>query len=210
MLGKVELFGINWLRLLVCGLLTELGVIFLAVPFTMLKDTYIRERQLVARSLGEKNLEQVEKKSSAWFRRYLVDTGILEGSYAICNRQGRDRFDDRGFSGWFANRLDVFWMAVRQVFFRFQTVGIWLPCVPVMLLPVMGDSYCQRQIRKYRFTPASPLIYGYTRKFIAFSLLVLTATPFFPLTIPPLIFPVLLGLGGLALWLEVAYTHKRV
>ena len=186
-----------------------LGVIFLILPASSMKEVYVQERQIVKSQLGEETLERIEQKSSAWFKRAIVDTGVLAGSYSLCERRVKDRFDDRGFGGWFGNRLDVVWIAVRQMFFRFGQIYIWFPCVAVFFPPLIFDGYQKRQIRKNQSSNFSPLTYCWAWRSMMFLLLGLTLGPMIPYTLPPMIVPVWIGLLGAALWFWLAFMPKR-
>lgn len=174
-----------------------------------MEGIYVRERQMVKSQLGAETLQKIEQQSSDWFKRVIVDTGILRGSYALPERQGRDRFDDRGLGAWFGNRLDVFWVAVRQMFFRFGQIYVWFPCVLVFFPPLLFDAYQRLQIRKNQSSHFSPLGYHWAWKAVIFLLLGLTLGPMIPYTLPPMLVPVWIGSLGAALWWWLAYMPKR-
>jgi len=174
-----------------------------------MEKVYIQERQIVKSQLGEETLQNIERKSSEWFKRVIVDSGVLRSSYALCERQGKDRFDDRGLAALFAHRLDVFWVAVRQMFFRFGQIYIWFPCVAVIFPPLLFDAYQKLQIRKNQSSHFSPLEYHWAWKSIVFLLLGLTLGPMLPCSIPPMLVPLWIGSLGAALWWWLAYMPKR-
>jgi len=187
----------------------ELGVIFFT-PGSSILRIYSQDRQMVAGQLGEETLKSVEAKSSGWFKSLIVDTGALKECYGLCEREGRDRFDDRGLAAWFAKRLDVFWVAVRFMFFRFGEIYIWWPCVAAMFIPLLMDSYLLRQIRKNQSSHFSPTGYSWSKKIFYGLLAGLILGPMVPYKIPPMVVPVVLGLLGAAAWGWVAYSPKRI
>jgi len=191
-------------------LLTELGIIFLFVPAHWLEGVYRQERQLAASRLGEATLQRLEEKSSDWYQKLVVDTGIKPASAALCERQGKDRFDDRGFSNLFACRLEVFWLAVRHLFFRFAALEVWWPTALAFFLPILVDAYLQRCIRQNQFAYASPTIHYYSRLLISMLIMGLVLAPMLPWTLSPLNTPLALGICGVALWFRMAYTQKRL
>jgi len=138
----------------------------------------------------------------------VVDTGLINSSYAICNRQGKDRFDDRGLSGWFAGRLKVFWTAIRHMFFRFGMIWVWLPCVPFSAVVVI-DSFMQRQIRKHQFKYASPSVNYWTKFLISILVLGITLAPLAPISMSPMLVPITGGLCGVMFWVQTAFNQKR-
>jgi hypothetical protein len=186
-----------------------MGMIFLILPASSMERVYVQEKQIVRSQLGEETLQKIERNSSEWFKRIIVDSGVLRSSYALCERQGKDRFDDRGLAALFAHRLDVFWVAVRQMFFRFGQIYFWFPCVAVIFPPLLFDAYQKLQIRKNQSSHFSPLGYYWSSKIMAFLLLGLTLGPMIPHTLPPLILPGWIGLLGVALWFWLAYMPKR-
>jgi hypothetical protein len=192
-------------------LLTELGLIFLFLPGAWMKQVYLGERRTVARQLGGEVLAKVEAESSGWFQRLIVDTGVLAGSYALCEREGRDPFDDRGLGNFFGDRLDVFWVAVRQLFFRLGVVALWTWCVLLMLAATVTDALLQRQMLKCRSGSASPLVYHYAGVLIALVFMGLLLAPLLPVPImSPLSAPAGLALVCLALWAGLVRSAKRV
>lgn len=192
------------------ALCVELGVIFLIMPASSMQRVYFQDRQWVAGHLGEGMLKSIEAKSSGWFKRMIVDTGALRECYALCEREGKDRFDDRGLAKLFANRLDVFWVAVRLMFFRFGEIYIWWPCVLIMYLSLLVDSYLLREIRKNQSSHFSPSVYNFAKMSFAWLLTILILGPMVPYEIPPMVVPLVLGALGATMWGWVAYSPKRV
>jgi hypothetical protein len=112
-------------------------------------------------------------------------------------------------SAWFACRLDVFWMAVRQMFFRLAMIEIWLPVALVFYVPLFCDSWYQRRIRQYQFAYASPTLHHSTRMIIGLVLLGLLLIPALPWIVVPLSVPVGLGVIGVAVWFRLSNEQKR-
>ena len=189
--------------------LSELGLIFLVLPASRMVQVYGHERGMVASQLGEETQKRIDEKSADWFKRAIVDSGVLAGSYSLCLRQGKDRFDDRGLGALFAKRLDVFWLAVRQMFFRFGLLTIWLPCVLVIFLPLVVDACMQRQIRKNQFAPANTLVYHYALVLISLLVIGIILAPLLPVPMAPLGVPLGLAVIGVALWFGLVITQKR-
>jgi hypothetical protein len=190
-------------------LLTVLGLIFCILPMSWMKGVYVQDRWGVERQLGKQTLNEIERKSSDWFQKSLVDTGVLRGSYGFLERQGKDPFDDRGLGALFANRLDVLWVAVRQMFFRFYVWLIWLPCA-MILVPLAHDAYQHLQIRKNQSSSFSAAWYSLAKSCFAGLLAGLILGPIMPFQIPPMAVPVALGGLGAAMWGWLAYSPKRI
>jgi ABC-type multidrug transport system fused ATPase/permease subunit len=206
-----SIFGISLRSWTLMLLLTELGLVFLFLGGPTMKKIYVQERQQVSSELGQDALNHVEKQSSGWFQRTVVDTGVLAGSYSMCKRRGSDKFDDRGLGKLFADRLDVFWVAVRQMFFRFAVVAIWLPCVLLLFPVILFDGIIQRQILKYQSGASSPMMYHAAGLMIALVFMLLLLAPFMPLNImAPLGVPLGLSLMGAAIWCGVVRSAKRL
>jgi hypothetical protein len=203
------IFGISIRAWAIALFLSELGLIFLLLPADVLCRTYAQERQMVASQLGEDALKNLEEKSSTWFKRLVVDTGALKTCYALCEHEGADNFDDRGFSRWFAHRLDVFWTAVKQMFFRFGMLRMWLPCSLAFLIPLFADAWLQRRIRQNQFAYSNTLIHHYGGMLIALVLTGLLLAPLLPLPMQPLSVPLGLGLVGASFWFWLANYQKR-
>jgi hypothetical protein len=206
----LSLVGISLPVLTLVLLLSELGVIFLCLPASWMKQVYVQERQLVERQLGEEVLQSIETTTSGWFKRFVVDTGVLASSYSLAERRGKDPFDDRGLGGWFANRLDVFWVAIRQMLFRFGVVELWLSCALLFIAAAFIDALLQRQILKYETGAASPLMYRIAEWIIAGVFMAIFLSPLLPVTMmSPLAVPVGMGAVAFALWFAVVKSAKR-
>ena len=210
MASSRKFMGLSFCGWAVSLLLTEVAAIFLFLSYDQLRNTYLHERRQVVSQLGEEAFAEIEQKSSTWFRHLVVDTGILDGSYSICARQGKDKFDDRGLGDWFAYRLDVTWLAIQEMFFRFAAIRVWVPFVMVMLVPIFGDGWCMREIRKNRFAAASPAYCGYSKYLLYAVVLGIILAPLLPAAMNPVYVPIGLAMCGVALWVGMVYRHKRM
>lgn len=201
-------WGFWWIVLVL--LLNELALVFLFLPPQTIQEVSAREARLVAADLGEDALAYTAERSGQRFRRLLVDTGVVDASFLFVNQQGRDRFDDRGLGAWVSRRLQVFWLTVRQMFFRWEVMALWLPGLLVFLVPLWVDGMVQREIRKYQFSYASPLWHRKASLVIKALLAAAVLLPFLPVSVPPLAYPAALGLGGLSFWAMVVNMQKRI
>lgn len=212
------MFG-NW-NATVCGitlrawtltlLSMELVLIFLFLPASWLQQVYCHERGLAAGRLGEETAAGIERKSAAWFQQVLVDNGVLQHSYFLCEgeRDEKDRFDDRGLGAIFARRLDVFWLAVRHMFYRFGMIELWGVCA-LFLLPLTVDASLQRCIRQNRFAYSSPMVHHGAGIIVSMVFMGLVLSPMLPLTMSPMSTPAGLALCGAALWFYLSNYQKR-
>jgi len=200
--------GFWWFVLV--AFLNELGLVFLFLPAAAVQEVSAREERLVASELGQEAVEYVVAESGRKFKRLLLDTGIIEASFTFCGYRGQDRFDDRGLGRWFFQRLQVMWMVVRQMFFRWEVMALWLPGAAIFTVPLLVDGMVQREIRKYQFSFASPLVHRKTRLLLHFLLAAAVLLPLLPLSVPPLAYPAALGCAGMALWVMVLSIQKRI
>lgn len=189
--------------------LTALGIVFCILPMSYMEGVYVQDSRMAASQLGEETLKLIDEQSSAWFQKAIVDTGVLRGSYGFFERQGKDPFDDRGLGALFAKRLDVLWVAVRQMFFRLYVWLIWLPCA-LLFVPLLQDAYQQLQIHKNQSSSFSATRYSLAKRSFAGLLAGLILGPIIPFQIPPLAVPVALGALGATLWVLMAYSPKRI
>lgn len=205
-----KFMGLGFYGWIISLLLTELAAIFLFLSYDGLRNTYRQERQQVVSQLGEEAFSEIEQKSSTWFRYLVVDTGILDGSYSLCARQGKDKFDDRGLGNWFAHRLDVTWLAIQEMFFRFFAIKFWQPFAIALLVPMLADAWCKRAVRKNQFAASSPIACGYSKIFIYAVIIVALLAPMAPIKIKPIYVPGVLALCGIAMWVGMVYRQKRM
>lgn len=190
--------------------LNELGLIFLFLPASTVQEVSAREERLVAAELGQEALDYVVAASGRKFKWLFLDTGVLEASFTFCGYQGKDRFDDRGLGRWLFNRLQVVWMVVRQMVFRWEVMALWLPATLVFAAPLVVDSVAQREIRKYQFSFASPLVHRKSGHFLRYLGAGAVLLPLLPVSVPPMVYPAALGAAGLALWVMLVNIQKRI
>ena len=190
--------------------LNELGLIFLFLPAATVQEVSAREERLVAAELGQEALDYVVSASGRKFKLLFLDTGAVEASFTLCGYQGKDRFDDRGLGRWLFQRLQVVWMVIRQMVFRWEVMALWLPGAVIFAAPLLVDSLVQREIRKYQFSFASPLVHKKTWHFLRLLLAAAVLLPLLPVSVPPLAYPAALGAGGLALWAMILNIQKRI
>lgn len=189
--------------------LSALAAILFFLPANMMKNVYWGERKIVERQLGNDTLQNLEKKSSEWFNWVVVDTGALRQSYALCERKSEDSFKDAGFGELVAGRLDVFWLCIKHMFFRFGMLQLWFPCALALFPTLIIDAYLQRKIRQNQFSSSGTLLHHSTGVSITMIAMIVTVTPLLPITMGPLYVPIGLAACGFAAWLWLAMYQKR-
>lgn len=186
------------------------SVAFLLLPSAWVREAYVLERRQAGEVFGEDTRRWLDQKADRWFKRLVIDSGLLSGSYALCSRAQNDPFDDRGLGALFAGRFDVLWTAVRLYLFRLMQLGIWGWCAVVFLAPLVADAGLQRRIRQYQSSHSSPTVHKYSRLAFWSAVGWLLMGPATPIALPPLSVPLNLALGGAAFWVMWALAPKRV
>lgn len=190
-------------------LLIAFTAILLFLPAKSMKKVYWADRKLVEERLGADTLQNVEKKSSAWFKSAIIDTGILEESYGFWGKHSGVTSLEKGIGESAASRLDVFWMCIRHMFFRFGLLHLWLPCALALLPTLLIDAWLKRKVRQNQFSSANTLQHHLTGTVITLVALFMVVTPLLPLPIEPFYVPVGLAVCGFVVWLWLAMYQKR-
>jgi hypothetical protein len=201
------------IMLLVTILLMEAGLVFLLMPKDPLVQMREHEFASIQTYLGEKTQVKVKKMADDWFVASFVKTGFMQATYDfLLNQweQENDRFDDRGLSKLVDRRLDVFWLSIHQAYYRFAVMAAWLPYLLPLLFASLVDGLLQREIRKWQFSFSSPAAHRAATKAIYLVIGMALLSPFFPLALPPLAMPLMMGAVALSLWVSAANIQKRI
>ena len=202
------------LMVLITVLLLEAGLVFLAMPKDPLVAARDKEVKSVETYLGKQAQEDVKAMADGWFVSCFVETGFLAATYDFFlnqwEQEGDLELDDRGLSKLFDQRLDVFWLSLHLAYYRLATMTIWLPYLIPFLIAALADGLLQREIRKWQFSFSSPAAHNYATKAIYAIIGVAIISPFFPLALPPLATPFLMGGAAMALWVGAANIQKRI
>ena len=166
---------------------------------------------MVLQQMGENALVKSIESANKSFKDLFIKTKLLEGSYWYTTESKGDlkKWKDGGLRSWYKKRIDVFWTVIWQVLFRLFSSLIWLPCIFLFAIPLMIDASLQREIRKYAFAYASPLINQQANKLIKVIFLLIFSLPIIPLPIPPILMPIIFGFLSISLWFLVANMQER-
>lgn len=193
----------------------EAGVVFLAMPKDTLLTARASESKAVAAFLGKETETRVKDMADNWYTASFIQTGLLKATYDFFinqweGKEGDLKLDDRGLTALVDKRLDVFWLAVHQAYYRFAIMMAWLPYMLPLLIVATVDGLIQREIRKWQFAFSSPAAHQIAVKIIYGTIAVVILSPFLPIAIPPLTMPGLMGAAAVASWVSMANIQKRV
>lgn len=193
----------------------EAGIVFLAMPKTTLLNARAGESQSVATFLGQETETQIKQMADKWYTASFIKTGLLKATYEFFinqweGKEGDLKLDDRGLSALVDKRLDVFWLAVHQAYYRFATMMMWLPYMLPLLIVATIDGLIQREIRKWQFAFSSPAAHQTAVKVIYGVLAVVILSPFLPISMSPLTMPALMGAAAVASWVSMSNIQKRI
>jgi len=201
------------IMILLTALLLEAALVFLLVPKESIIEMREREAGKVQTYLGEQSQNEIKETADSWYRTTLVDTGMMEGVYNFLFDGWKDDdtgFDDRGLSALVEQRVDVFWLALHQAYYRSSVIFAWLPCLAPLLFASFFDGLIQRKVRQWQFSYSSPAAHRISSKVLYGVLAVAVLSPFFPLALHPFAMPFMMGACGIALAFGAANIQKRI
>lgn len=199
--------------LLLTILLIEAALVFLIMPKEPLIQMREREAQSVERYLGDHSQNRIKDMADQWFRASFIHTGMMDATYDFLLNQWENdsvKIDDRGLSKLIDSRLDVFWLSLHQAFYRTAVMVSWMPYLFPLMMAALIDGLLQREIRKWQFSFSSPAAHRVASRLIFWMFALALISPFFPMALPPLAMPTMMGVCALALWVGAANIQKRM
>lgn len=197
-----------------------IGMLLLAVlvPPAWLAGLTETERRLNIGQIGLESALWVEETGHGWYRTAIVSSGV-EGAVrgflipSSAQRASSKGLEDFGYSIWFPYveaRLDAIEIALKRVFSRWAMWLLWLPAVPLVIVPMLVDGLMCWRKRQYTFAYASPVIHGWSGKVLTGLLLLSVTVTLLPVPVPAFVMPAALFMAGCALNRLLAHLQKRI
>lgn len=199
-----------------------------AVAMATVSSDYIRARQSnemqsIERQLGESTLVKVSETAGRWYGALLAntDSAVFDmdaeawKSDDLEQRKREEAFLESlpsfpKFNTWLHERAEAFLDLTYWVLCRLALFTIWLPLwLPLGILSIW-HGYYSREIKKTDFGYASPVLNHWSRSamgllaYLAFVLL------FVPVTIEPIVFPIMLVFWAIASSIAIGNIPKRI
>lgn len=175
------------------------------------------ELRYARQTLGESTARYAYEGAADWYRTLAVDWGWHEGmrnlfiptDYEREKSKGLEAFGNYLFK-YMDDRLEAFWRGLYLLFTRLRILLLWLPFIPIIILPAIYDGWQLRNIKKTNFDYASPMLHSYTVEAICWSFFAFFALAISPIPVNPLIYPTIICITGLLLAWSIANVQKRV
>jgi len=177
-----------------------------------LEDRWLRD------TLGAATAELVLTSARAWYGAVFVDTGLVQGSYALLLPDAASvrttpelgKLAASPLWPWVADRLDVVWQGLYMAVQRISLLLAWWPFFAFVLVGAIIDGLLRRRIRQSGFDYPSPLAHRLAvRAMLSLGFLV-TLGLLAPLPVSPLAAPIVGALVGIVLAVIVTQTQKRL
>jgi len=176
------------------------------------------EREMSLSQIGFDATLWVEKTGWRMYAALFRDTSIEKAVYEFFIPNQEQLKDSRGMEALGANLyfpmvqagLDSLFSSCQRFLVRLSMIALWLPAVPIVLIPAIWDGMLSWRRKQYSFDYPSPLVHGWSARV---ALWLTFGTPFalmLPVPIPPLVFPFLFILLAFALMLLASHTMKRI
>jgi len=178
--------------------------------------TVQEEARLNQAFYSEDVAQLADERGTSWFKGLFIDNGIMAHSFdmvlpteeAKAKSKGTEGLGDSLFA-WVEGRIRAFWTIVWSTFTRLSTLLLWLPYLPLIMIPFLVDGLTQRERRKHTFEFSSPVKYGYAMIAIGFLPLVFLAVVTAPFVLHPIVAPLMLFSFGLIMRTAAENFMKR-
>lgn len=189
----------------------------LIVPEGWLQRVLTSERNATYQFLGEANGRYAEARAADLFTTAFVDTGIQSQSFRTFVPTPEQRANDGamaeasspGLFTWVEGRLRAFWTMVYGVTQRVSSGLLWWPFILITLVPFLVDAFVSRKIKKTSFALTSPHMQGLATRAIPLIVIGYFLLLFVPITVSPVIVPLLMVATSALMWVVVAHFVKR-
>lgn len=125
-----------------------------AIPDSSLFEIPDAEARSVERTLGEARADGATERTNAAFRRFFVETGVVQTTLAAT--RGGD-VDDGGVSSFARIWVRNFWRLVYRAIYRATVMRVWLLGTLVFCTAAFVDGTVRRKIKAAAAGFASPL-----------------------------------------------------
>lgn len=173
------------------------------------------EQETAAADLGAVLYGELHGNAERIYRRWFVDSGAVDASYADLLPDGRtpkDATKDMApwFFTWLEHRLDALWWMLYQAVHRLQLMNAWCFYIAALLAVAVVDGVVRWQIKRATHTPPSADRYLVGCR--ALLLLFIAPLVYFslPLQIHPSVVPLWGCLLAFSLTLFIANLQQRV
>jgi hypothetical protein len=189
----------------------------LVVSEGWLQRMLVSERRATQELLGPTNAQYAEDRAKHLFTDAFVDTGIQAQSFRTFVPTEQQQANDGAMSevssprifDWVESRLRAFWTMLYGVTQRVSSGLLWWPFILITLVPFLVDAFVTRKIKKTSFALTSPHMQGLATRAIPLLLIGYFLLLFVPVTVSPLVVPVLMVATSALMWVVVAHFVKR-
>lgn len=195
----------------------ELCVIMLLVPGQWTEQVIENEARLTRQSLGQSSVVWIHDKASAWYTHLVEDTDILGAMHRFLIPSEEQRLASTGmqdmgsaFFAWWADRIEALGYLIYQVLVRFALLVMWLPYIAALAIPAIFDGWMTWKIKRTNFDYASPVVHRYSMRGVYTATFGLFVVFFLPISIDPIIVPIVLMAITVLLGLSIGNLQKRI
>ena len=168
-------------------------------------------------TLGEDAARYCYEGAAGWYRTIALDWGLHEAMRNLFLPTDEQREKSRGLEEfgnylfkYMSDRMEAFWRGLYLLFTRIWILMLWLPFIPIIVLPAFNHGWQLRNIKKTNFDYASPTLHTYTVEAVYWAVFIFLVLAISPFPANPLIYPALICIAGLMLSWSVANVQKRM
>lgn len=207
-----------WLIWLLAGEVVLMGLITVMLGREAMELETRREREVIISELGYSGALWVEKVGFDAYARLFRDTGFEKDAYdvllpskeEVANSRGLEDLGGRLYFPTVRLFLDGSFNMIRRTFVRGAGILLWIPTLPIILIPSIIDGVMIRKKKQYTNAYMSPYVHGSTSKLIK---VVAIITPLYLMTPAPIttyVIPISFILISWMIRTMISHTMKRI
>lgn len=212
-------------RLQVIGWAVAAEILFLAffVPNRYIDNVIEREQQIAASHLGIQSADWVYSVSRDTYRYLMIEpkwfarSGVYYTLHRFLIPTEREQDASRGIEemgNWLFNYaescLDGMMRTIYLFISRLIGAAVWLPMIPLALIPAINDGLQMREIKKRNAGYASPVLQKYSIRASKALCSALLFIYLLPLALSPLLFPLCVLISSAFINIMLANVQKRI
>lgn len=188
-------------------------------PMGWAVDAIHKEKGMIQQVMGASGSNAIISEADHWHQTLIIDSGLYAGTVKTLIPTAKQKKQSRGIErmgtqeGWFAwvrGRIDTVSQVIHHTLMRVSLLKMWLPYIPIILIPAAFDGLMTWRIKRTNFQYASPTLHRYGARGIGLIAVVFILLFFAPIAVHPIYIPAGLIAICLLMGIMIGNTQKRI
>lgn len=182
-------------------------------------DAIEKEKVMIRQVMGYSGSEAIIAEADQWHTALIMESGLYEGTVRTLIPTKKQKRQSRGIErmgtaegwfGWVQGRIDTVSQVIHHTMMRVSMLKMWLPFIPIILVPAVYDGLMTWQIKRTNFQYASPTLHRYGARGIGLITVIFLLLFFAPIAVHPIYIPVGLIAVCLLIGIMMGNMQKRI